>query len=467
MTVKEVFRFTAPILVLTAGVLGFAAFGQKADPQRKDRAEEPAQEVATVPVRRFDGRDDQIAIEFDGVVVPFRQIRISSESEGRITFKADGLQAGRFVTAGTRLLEIDPEFHRLEVKRLEAEKVQAEKMVAKLQDDRKKLEEELIPNAQELVKLEEKDVARINQLIKRNVATDSELIPHERNRLNAQNSLDNLEKQVLQLNNEIAQNEQAIVITDAKLGQAKRDLEHSTLTAPIDGLIVEDHVEEGSFVQRGTELFLVEDTSRVEISSNLTMDELGWLLQSPQFSPEGTLPQNEESAYQLPQVPVSVTYHLAGEVYHWNAHISRLAGTGVDPRSRTIPCRVTVPEPRQFTVDEDSKLQTSRSPRTLMNGMFVQMTAKVVPSRPVLALPEKTVHPGNVVWKYTANGLEILTIDVLHRQGDEVLILEADSPLAAGDEVIASPLSNVEAGTPLRKKTASSSGEQRIAGAKP
>jgi multidrug efflux pump subunit AcrA (membrane-fusion protein) len=465
--VNELFRVAAPIVVLAAGILGFVAFGQKAEPPQKDLTDQPAQEVATVAVRRFDDAEDQIEIEFDGVVVPFRQIRVSSEIEGRITFKAQQLRAGRFVTAGTRLLEIDPEFHRLEVKRLEAEKVQAQKMVAELQDDRRKLEEELIPNAEKQVELEEEDLARVKQLVERKVATASELIPYERSRLNAQNSLDNLEKQVLQLENKIAQNEQMIVITDARLGQAKRDLKHSTLTAPIDGLIVEDHVEEGSYVQRGTELFLVEDTSQVEISSNLTMDELGWLLQSPQLSPGGTLPDTEQSAYQLPQVPVTVSYDLAGEVYHWNAHISRLAGTGVDPRSRTIPCRVTVPQPRQFTVDEESKLQTSRSPRTLMNGMFVEMRAKVVPSRPVLAVPEQAVHPGNVVWKYTENGLEIVTIEVLHRQGDEVLILAANSPLAAGDEVIASPLSIVEPGTPLSKKAQASSGEQKVAGAKP
>lgn len=450
---NEVLRVLAPIAVLTAGIVGFKVFGEKTEPEQQEQSEDRGQLVETLPVNPFKGK---LEIEFDGVVVPFRQIRVSAEIDGRVTFKSDALRSGRFVKAGTKLLEIDPQFHELEVKRLTAELQQAKQTVAEFRDDQQKLVKELIPTATRQVELEQQEFDRIELLKQRNVVTASEIVPYQRNLLTAQNTLDNLEKELQQLGNRIAQNEQMVLISEAKLGQAERDLKHSTLHAPIDGLVVEESIEEGSFVQRGTELFLVEDTSRVEISSNLTMDELGWLLQSPQLSAEGTLANSHEAAYQLPEVPVKVYYDLGGELVDWDGEISRLAGSGVDPRTRTIPCRVTVPEPREFHVGDrpDTDRQTIRSPRTLMNGMFVQMTAGVDSSRPVLALPEQAVHPGNKVWICTAeNKLNIASIDVLHRQGDHVLILAEHSPFHEGDEVITSPLSDPFDGMRLRKKT--------------
>lgn len=480
---NELFRIAAPIVVLTAGILGFAAFGQKAEPPQKESAGEPAPTVETVQVDRC---EEKISIEFDGVVVPYRRVRVAAEVAGRVTQKARILKAGRYVKqplaspAGeladnesndeppqyleregrNYLIEIDPRNYRSEVDRLSAEIKYLNQVLAELEKELQATDR-LVEIAKSQYGLEESEFERAELLKKRGVITDSEMVNYKRSMLTAESTWKNLEKQKIQLQQNLVQTQQSLTSTSETLEQAELDEQRSRISAPIDGLVVEDYVEQGDYVQRGTDLFLLEDISKVEISSNLTMEELSWLLQTPDVSAEGTLPAGDETAHQLSQIPVYVYYNLAGNIIRWDGKISRLAGTGVDPRTRTIPCRVTVDRPREFDVLDsrlnpldDAEQQTSRSPRTLMNGMFVEMKAGVDPAQAVLTLPESAVRPGNVVWKYTSdNKLQMVTIDVLHRQGENVLILAENSPFAEGDEVITSPLSNPRDGMLLRKKS--------------
>ena len=52
---------------------------------------------------------------------------------------------------------------------------------------------------------------------------------------------------------------------------------YAQITAPIDGVIVLEEVEEDSYVNKGTLLVAIEDTSAVEVKCSLRMDELYWL----------------------------------------------------------------------------------------------------------------------------------------------------------------------------------------------
>jgi multidrug efflux pump subunit AcrA (membrane-fusion protein) len=457
---NEALKIISPVLVLAAGVLGYVLFGQPQKPPQDQRIVTPAELVEVKTVERF---TEKIKIDFDGLVIPFRRINLSAEIAGRVTEKPENLQAGSFVKKGIKLLEIDKRFYQLEVDRLTAEKEQTEaagEVIAEQVTSTYKL----IDIAEDQRKLEEANVKRSENLRERGAITQSQYEADRKTYLSIQNSVTTLENQLNQLLKQKFQNQKTVAIAQAKIDQAQRDLDLSTLKAPISGLIVDDFVEQDDFVQRGTALFQLEDTSKVEISSNLKMEEFGWLIQSPQSnSAEEPPPEltdiNLADAYRLPENEVTVAYELAGVTYEWKGKISRLAGTGLDPKTRMVPCRVTVPEPRTFLRSSDSQQITSRSPRTLMNGMFVKMSTGVVPGRPLLSLPETGVRPGNIVWLASKDGLRVEIIKVVHRQNGRVLIHEENSPLLPGDKVIVSQLSEPEVGMKLKAQPARKSPE--------
>ena len=458
---KEALKIIAPVLVLAVGVLGYVIYGAPQKPDQAPRSESPAELVEVLPVERF---TEKIKIDFDGLVIPYRRINLSAEIAGRVTDKPQKLQAGSFVKEGTRLLEIDQKFYQLEVDRLTAEKEQTEAAGEVIQEQVESTQR-LIDIAKDQSQLEEANKQRSENLRDRGAITQAQYEADLKNYLTFKNSVTTLENQKNQYVKQKSQNEKAVAIAQTKIDQAQRDLDMSIVKAPISGLIVESFVEKDDFVQRGTALFQLEDTSQVEISSDLKMEDFGWLIQSPQStSPQETPPPISElslaEAYRLPENDVTVAYELAGVTYEWEGQISRLAGTGLDPKTRMIPSRVTVPEPRKFIRENDSQIITSRAPRTLMNGMFVKMSTGVVPGRPLLSIPEEGVRPGNIVWLSTKKGLQVETIKVVHRQDGRVLIHEEDSPLLPGDKVIVSQLAEPEEGMPLKVQTASKLAEK-------
>ena len=56
--------------------------------------------------------------------------------------------------------------------------------------------------------------------------------------------------------------ELAARLAETELEQAALDLERTVVRAPVDGRIVSEQVEQDSYVQRGTQLLVVEDTEK-------------------------------------------------------------------------------------------------------------------------------------------------------------------------------------------------------------
>ena len=111
-----------PLLILGCGVAAFMAMGSQPPPPRIASEGVTATAVQTVTAVREPG---VFHIDFDGVVVPLREVTLSAEVGGRIIEKTPDCQSGEFVHKGTLLLEIDPRDYELEVRRLKQELKQA------------------------------------------------------------------------------------------------------------------------------------------------------------------------------------------------------------------------------------------------------------------------------------------------------------------------------------------------------
>jgi hypothetical protein len=240
-------------------------------------------------------------------------------------------------------------------------------------------------------------------------------------------------------------------------------------------------VEQNSYVQKGTLLAVVGDTSKVEVRCNLKMDELMWLWRQPN---ENTAPATYPDAkgatvdgaggpssseagavglqYELPKVPVTVAFRLYGGTtkYLWRGTLTRFEGTGLDEKTRTVPCRVTVDNPRDVEVVGPAE---SAAPRALVRGMFVSLTIHAQPPGNFVRIPEAAVQPGKMVLRVRSRKLEIVgpldLIDLFEERTSDGstqkywIAHPRDTDLAANDSVVVSPLPTAHAGMEVREQS--------------
>jgi multidrug efflux pump subunit AcrA (membrane-fusion protein) len=445
-------RIALPLLILVAGVAGFSVLSAQREIPVRAAEEKLPPLVETVRAEIHDG---MLPINVDGLVIPYREIEVSAEVSGRIQRKAPVCRTGNFVTAGTVLLEIDRRDYDLEVRRLTRELEQADVMQKELEVEIANTQSQLQLAEQELA-LQRREVDRLKNLAERGVRTASEMEQAQRELLTVENTVLTPRNQLRLLETRRDRLESAKDLVSSQLDKAQLDLERTTIEAPVDGVIVRDPVEQGGHVQVGTLLLAIEDISAAEVRCSLRMEDLYWLWHQSGTEPTVAEGNRLGSEYQIPRTPVTVTYHLAGYEYNWDGVLSRFDGIGLDERTRTVPARVVVDEPRRVSV-EGSTDSPGRppGPPALVRGMYVTVTVHAQPQTQLLQIPERAVRPGNVVWYVRNSRLHVGQVrlaGIRHGQA----IVEADrSDIIAGDAVVVSPVAQVTSGMEVREEPAS------------
>ena len=429
-----------PGVILFLGFAGLVASSKlKKEPPRKEIPPfVPA--VTTVPVESFDG---VMTMDIDGSVVPLREVNITTEVGGRIQSKAPQCRAGNFVTKGTELFRIDAVDFELEVKRLQQEVAQAEIGIQEIDVELQNYRQ-LMQLAAEDRNLQLREVKRLQGLVSNRVVTESELDRARSTEVTKRNSLQTLANQVKSLVPRRANLEASLDLAKTRLEKAQLDLNRTRIVAPIDGVIINDLVEENSFVARGATLTSMEDTSSIEVRCNLRSDQLFWLWG------EGT---NEAGAdqYQIPTAEARVVYRLGDREYEWDAVLSRYEGTGLDERTRTIPCRLLVENPTDVRVRNQSPgLREVAKPPALVRGMFVTVEIDTGTNAELLRIPLDARQLGGTVWQARDGRLEIEPVTVVKQMKEAVLVDAASTVLRVGDRLIVTPIAKVEDGMEIK-----------------
>jgi len=85
--------------------------------------------------------------------------------------------------------------------------------------------------------------------------------------------------------------------------------------------------------------------------------------------------------------------------------------------------------------------------------MYVQLRSHSKPRTKLLRIPETALRPDGSVWVVRDGKLQIVTVNVVKRWKDEVLIDGTTSKLAPGEKVIVSPVSAVRPDMEVREKS--------------
>ena len=438
-------KYAISIGMLATGTIMFTVLSQmKTAPASLQREVQPPA-VTTTPVKV---RRGGFYLDADGEVVPYREVTLSAEVAGTVQMKAPQCFAGQYVKQGELLLQIETDDYDLEVKRLTELANQAEISVEELRLERENTLK-LIALAEEDLQLQRKELERILLLNRRNVATESDLDTARRNELASRNTMQTLQNEKLLLNKKevrVASERQQIA---AELKKAKLDLNRTEIRATIDGIITEDLVEEGAFVERGAAVVRIEDTAKVEVHFDLQYGQLQWLWQYT----DTKRPENQNlsaSSYELPRLPVIATLSLDDASYQWEGHLARYDGAKVNAATRTVPCVAVVEErtPKRISAEGIGEVA---APPALLRGMFVAVQIKIDPKNQLLSVPASAVRPGDRLWIFRDNELVTENVDVVMIVDGQALILAEYAPVSKGDEIITSPLPMAIVGMPLRK----------------
>lgn len=445
-------RSLISLVILGAAVATFFAVGKKTPPPRQ-----PAEEAA--PLVRVDTIVQHVGgidIQADGVVIPFREIEVPTEVEGRIAYKSDKCRIGHTVEKGELLVRIDPEDYELELRRLGENVKQAR---ANLQE----LEVEItarnrqIALAEEDLQIKRREVDRYEKIDDPGVYSKSEIDAARLKELQARDALQTEKDQLELLEASRKRLESAIDLGLAQLDKAKLNLSRTEIRAPISGIVTREGPEEGGYLQRGGMVAVVQDTSLMEIRCSLPMRQMGWLWQADRS--EGALPTSD-NAYELPDTPATVRFFdMGAATCKWEGRLAYFDGGRVDQQTRMVPCRVVVDRPENVELVGEAKAALESAPLALLAGMFVTVEIHASPGIKLLSLPEQAVQPGNEVWtvrkeitggadgSQTHGVLKKEQLNVAHTTDTEVLAYPHGSNLKVGDMVVVSPLASPIDGT--------------------
>lgn len=447
--VRTVLGWLTPLAILGAAIAAFLLMGRQPPPARKPVAAQPALPVTTAPV---EVATDGLVIEADGVVVPLREVTLAAEVGGRVLRKSDACNEGQFVKAGTPLFEIDPRDYEFDVARLDRELSQAGIAIAEI-------DEELAQNAASVdlakrqVELARREASRLEGLKSGRIVTESDHDRAIREELTAANALSTLEGQRRVLDKRRNRLLEGRALASTMLEKAQLDLARTRIVAPIDGIVVEDKVEQDSFVAKGTPLVTIEDTSAAEVRASLQMEDVAriWGARRPAGAAD-------RDAHDQLDTPATVTYSIGDAVYEWRGVLSRQEGRGLDEKTRSLPCRVIVADPQGVrAIDRYGaalpQLPAS-APRSLLRGMFVEVRVHVDPAEELVSIPADAQRPSGEVWVARDGRLVVLRPRAVHAAAGRLFFESGTSGLLAGDRVITSQIAHPRDGMAVAEPAA-------------
>jgi len=339
--------------------------------------------IPTVRVIEAVPGEEHLTVNSQGMVEPRSQSELIPEVSGRTVWVSPSLVDGGLFERDEVLLRIDDADYRSALTRAEAALKRAE-----------------VENDYALDELKRTQSLRDKQLA-------------------SQQQLDNVRRASWVAEANLSESRAAV-------DQAKRDLERTELKAPFDGLVREEHVDQGQFVTRGQSIGTIYATDYVEVRLPIAADQLIYL--GVPASTRGQIPDSL-------QPPVTVTADFGNLRLFWEGKLVR-AEAEFDERSQML-----------YGVARLESQANGADTLPVPVGMFVQAEIRGRKVQNVIRLPRSAIRDDNQVMVVDSDKLlHFRHVSILRLERDEVLV---DGGLQAGELVCVSPLQTVVENMPV------------------
>jgi membrane fusion protein (multidrug efflux system) len=228
-------------------------------------------------------------VSTDDAYVGAQKVLITPDISGKIEKVV--VREGQRVREGDVLFEIDPVPFRLAVQQAKATLDQArttyDNLVANV-----KIYQQMLDLAQQAVDLKQRDVDRKSTLVKNNVGSQLDLDNASNAFVTAKAQLEFLKQQLSSARTQLLGNPELpldqfppYAQAKAALGQAERNLDHTEMRAPMDGIATQvEQIQLGRFVAAGTPVFSIIDTSKPWVDANLKESDFTYVAEGQPVS---------------------------------------------------------------------------------------------------------------------------------------------------------------------------------------
>jgi RND family efflux transporter MFP subunit len=205
--------------------------------------------------------------------------------------------------------------------------------------------------------------------------------------------------------------ESGLADAQARLASSEKQVNHTTLRAPFDGVLSDRPADPGDVVQLGTPLFTVVDPRGLRLEATVPAEQIGRL-----------------------RIGMPVEFTVAGFTRRFNGRIERINPV-VDPTTRQVRIYVTVPNQEQ----------------TLVAGLFAEGRVATESARaaaiPIAAIDNRGTAP---IVRRIRQGRIVETPVTLGVRDEGAELVEIRSGLAAGDTVLVGTTQAVTPGAKIR-----------------
>jgi len=209
----------------------------------------------------------------DDAYVGAQKVLITPDISGKIEKVV--VREGQRVNEGDILFEIDPVPFRLALQQAEANLATAKTNYDTLKSNIQ-IYGQMGDLAQQGVDLKRRDVDRKTSLVRSNVGSQLDLDNSTTGLVTASAQLELLKQQIATAKNQLLGNPDLpleqfppYAMAKAALDQAQRNLDHTVLRAPMNGIATQvDSIQLGRFVAAGTPVFSIIDTSKPWVDAN-------------------------------------------------------------------------------------------------------------------------------------------------------------------------------------------------------
>ncbi len=375
MSKKGLFHSVLPVLILLAGFLGFFFLKSLKKPPQHHvvRPEGPLVEVI-----RAQKTDQRIVIYATGTVRPPQKIEIVPEVAGKVVWVSPKLLPGGHFAAGEVMFQIEKKDYEIAL-------TQAKARVSKAREQL-----EVLKNKALVAK-------RQWQRLYGEKSPPSSLVFYEP---------------------QIKAAEAELAASLAAQEKAALDLSRTTVKAPFDGLILEEHLDLGYYVRPGSPVATLIGTKKTEIIAPVSQNDLNWL--------------------KLP-AQAKIIVATGDKSYFYTGQAVRLL-PAVEKLGHLPQVVVEVSDPFQLWERIPGRPD-------LAEGLFVELEIEGKMVRDVFVLPRAVLRHGDKVWVVDEKErLQIRPVTVVYRGKDTVLV----RGLKAGERIIVTKLEAAAPGLKVR-----------------
>lgn len=329
-----------------------------------------------------------------------RTLELRTALGGRVTHLSDHFEEGGRVDEGALLVQIDPADAQAALDRAEADMLDAE---AEERDAGRALvlANDELAASQDQAELRQKAYQRQLDLEERGVGTAATVETAALAAAQARQAVISRRQAVSQAEARVDQAKTRVARAEIALETARRDLADTSITAAFSGTLQAVTLVEGRLVSANEKLAELVDPDRLEVAFRVSTSQYARLL---------------DEAGRLIEAPVKVMLDAAGAALSATGTLSRVSGAAGDGQTgRLVYARLDAAP-------------------GFKPGDFVTVSVTEPPVERVVRVPASALGSDGAVLVLGADDrLETLPVDLVRRQGDDVLIRGAG---LAGREVV-------------------------------